>query len=64
MNTLMVLDLTEGSLLMVPRSFSKKISKRHQRHLSAWSYSSSEWGVRQYRQTICISEDFSSIFKV
>jgi len=52
------------TLLIVPRTFSKKISKRHQRNLPAWSHGSGEWRIRQFRQTICRSEGFSSIFRV
>jgi len=34
---------------MVPPTFSKKISKRHQRNLPAWSHGTGEWRVRQCR---------------
>jgi len=38
---------------MIPQSFSKKISKRHQRNLHTWSYGNGEWRVRQCHTTIC-----------
>jgi len=37
-------------------SFSKKISKHHQRNRHTWSCENSEGWVRQFRRTICRSE--------
>jgi len=38
---------------MILQSFSKKISKHHQRNLHAWSCGNGEWRVRQCHTTIC-----------